>query len=232
MPVNPLASANNHVVKDETPLEIASRQRGAAQNFLGQGADGIYMFNYPCKLVEYRSFKHRSGKDYKIKTEPLSEIGRPATLKGKKKQYTFWEALPIQLETERPPEYYQTIDFALHDPDLKNPKTKVTLKFIQYADRSPHAPGKSPDPSPYLKKGQMQYLLNDKEIKAAKLKFKRKQAEKISSGFILPKHQSVEITLSGREFVKGINKLAFFIPGPLKDKDPYIYIYQLTVEIN
>ena len=105
-----LASATNaayNFVARETPDVTMKRQRAMAQNYLGQDVDGIYMFNYACLLFETKWSHELFTKMAGI----LSEGGDIKTLKAKPKQYTFWENLPITIESNRPPDYHQTVDF-------------------------------------------------------------------------------------------------------------------------
>ena len=63
----------------------------------------------------------------------LCELGTQETLRGGRKQYTFWSDLPMQLESCRPPQYHQTLRFAIHDPAVTERSTRTTLRFRQVA---------------------------------------------------------------------------------------------------
>jgi hypothetical protein len=77
--------------------------RAAAANAFGSGADGIYLFNYPClfelasqvpvavdeakmTLEDMRAYGHH---DFTKVGQALGEIGRPESLRGKDKRYLF-----------------------------------------------------------------------------------------------------------------------------------------------
>jgi len=219
------APAHNHVVP-ETAEQTILRVRAAAQNWLAQDVDGIYMFNYPCKLFE----RKRTDAEFKRMAAILSEIGSPKTMQAKAKQYTFWQDLPIHAESGRPPQYHQTVSFKISDPALRQKSTEVVLRFRQVAERNPHATGKYEQP-PVVPPDWVKYLLNDKEIDASRIKRTKCPAGKIPSGFTLKPHELIEITIPPGHLKYGENTLAFHIPRYPEARDPYVYIYELTADV-
>ncbi|NUQ62086.1 MAG: hypothetical protein HUU20_06340 [Pirellulales bacterium] len=91
--------------------------RAAAANAYGAGADGVYLFNYPClfELAMQRSsdiaevpmnlidLRTNGQRDFGRAAQALDEIGKPASLKGKNKHYLFY---PTRVQKYRH-----------HDPD-------------------------------------------------------------------------------------------------------------------
>src|SRR5690606_10609649 len=92
---NPVHTARHNHMTPETVDEIVRRQRAAAQNLLSQGAEGIYMFNYPCLLYQVK----RTPEEFEALAQVYSELGKADTLSGKPKEYVFWNDLPMQLES-------------------------------------------------------------------------------------------------------------------------------------
>jgi len=227
---NPVASPHNHVVF-QTAEEYVLRQRAMAQNFLAQGVDGLYMFNYPTVLHENAENRFTAPSKFRKKAAVLSELGRLKTLQSKPKQFTFWEDLPLQVESARPPEYYQTIRFQIRDSMVRHKETTVRLRFRQTTERNPHAPGLYRQ-DPYMPRGHMRYLLNGKEPGPRAIRRRKQPEGKIPSGFTLGPHEQVTITVPGRSLTCGQNTLAFYVPGFPKERDPYIHIYELTVDVS
>ena len=217
------------MVEPESPNIAIKRQRAAAQNFLAQGADGIYMFNYPCRLFEGKRNKIEDSRIFKTLVSILSQLGSLKTMKNTDKQYTFWQDLPISLESSRPPQYHQTIKFNIFDSDLKNKNTKVILRFRQVAEKNPHVSGKYWQ-NPVVPRGVIRYYLNGEEIKEENIKRRRKPKRKIPSGFKLRLHELIELTLPGNKIKAGENSLAFHIPHFPRERDPYVYIYEFEVD--
>ncbi|MBI4026907.1 MAG: hypothetical protein HY360_18120 [Verrucomicrobia bacterium] len=160
----------------------------------------------------------------------LREAGSQRTLKGAAKQFTFWPGLPISVESSRPPEFHQTITFNILDPDIKKADAKAILRFRQIAERNPHAI-RACRPNPFLPAGVMKYYLNGREIPEKIVRKTRRPRERIPSGFLLRRHELVEIALPARELALGENRLAFHIPRFPKASDPYVYIHELEVDV-
>jgi len=113
--------------------------RAAAANAYGSGADGIYVFNYPClfelafqkpiavedvKMVlpDMRAFRHA---DFTNVAQAFDEIGRAESLRGKDKRFLFY--------------FSNDTRYRHYDPDLaslKRPADKGQLKaaFRCYED--------------------------------------------------------------------------------------------------
>jgi hypothetical protein len=220
-------AAHNHV-STESVDEIVKRQRAAAQNFLGQGASGIYMFNYVCHLFQWR----RTPEEFDRLTSVCSELGQQDTLAGKPAQYTFWKDLPMQLESHRPAQCHQTIRFTVFNPDLSRDTTKVELSFRQATEANPHVDHRHDSPVPaILPPGWVTYWLNGKEIAEASIQRHSEPAGKIQSGLQLDAHEKVTLTVPGSAFKQGVNTLGFFIPRFPEEHDPYVHIYELCVDV-
>ena len=56
-------------------------------------------------------------------------------------------------------------------------------------------------------------------------------AGRIPSGYNLKSHEQIEISLPGTALRNGMNQLAFSMPKVLTDRDPYVYIFELNVEV-
>ncbi|NUM55831.1 MAG: hypothetical protein HUU46_19495 [Candidatus Hydrogenedentes bacterium] len=77
--------------------------RAAAANAYGAGADGVYLFNYPCLFelamqvasnakevpMTLPDLRHYGQLDFSTVAQALDEIGNPDALKGKDKHYLF-----------------------------------------------------------------------------------------------------------------------------------------------
>lgn len=219
-------AAHNHVVP-ETAEESIQRQRGAAQNFLAQGCAGIYMFNYPCKLFEHS----RSDREFEAMAAVLGQIGKLDTLRGHPKEFTYWAELPLQLESCRPARYHQTIRFALRDRNaLSDANRMVTLRFRQVAERNPHAFG-SYWQQPIMPPDWVVMSLNGWQVPAEAVTRQQAPKVQIPSGFSLRRHEIVEIRIPAGHLHDGINELAFHVPRTPQARDPYIYIYELVVNV-
>ena len=221
----PATNAAHNVVVPQTVDECIRSQRAAARNFLSQDCDGIYMFNYPCMLFESR----RTDTEFADMAAVLSELGAPETLQGTPKRYTFWENLPMQLESARPPQYHQTISFALRDPDLGGPGMEAVLQFRQVAEKNPHSMEEYWQ-KPVMPPGWVTYLLNGTEIGPEHITRSEVPAGAIPSGFKLRKHELVRINVPGEMLVNGENALAFHIRKAPHRRDPYVHIYELVAE--
>ena len=124
--------------------------RAAAANAHGGGADGVYLFNYPClfelamqkasdvgrvpmSLVDLTSNGQR---DFSRVAQALKEIGRPEALQGKTKHYLYYNTRaqayrhhdPDQASLDRSkPEQRVTASFRCHDQFVK--AKSITLRF-------------------------------------------------------------------------------------------------------
>ena len=203
-------------------------QRAAAQNFLAQEPDGIAMFNFPCRLAEGLNIMHDDKSTFTKTVAVLSEMGSLKTLARADKHYTFYQDLPIYVESTRPRQYHQTIPFAIRGKDIRH--GTVTLRWRQIAEKNPHADGVFRQ-DPIVKSGWMKAYLNDKEIPETELKKTRAPGGRIPSGFKLKSHEIVELTVQGSTIIDGENTLAFEIPRFPGARDPYIYIYDFAVDV-
>ena len=203
-------------------------QRGMAQNFLAQGADGIATFNFPCLLTEGPNYMLNDPAAFQRVAALLSEMGSLQTLAGKDKFYIFYKDLPIYVEANRPRRFHQTIPFMICGDDIRD--ATVTLRFRWIAERNPHVGGKFRQNS-IVPPGLVKVYLNDREIPEPELKKTRAPAGRIPSGFLLKSHQIVEFQVSGSELCNGENTLAFEMLKPLHERDPYVYVYELAVDV-
>jgi len=211
-----------------TPDDDLLTQRAAAQNLLAQKPDGIYIFNFACRLAERKNIMHTDPGKFHQVTSLLRDMGSLKTLARKDKHYTFYPDLPIYVEANRPRRFHQTIPFAIRGADVR--QAKVTIRFRQIAERSPHADGTF-EQSSIVKPGLLKYYLNEKEISESKFKKTRDSASRIPSGFLLKDHEIVELQIPGSQLHDGENTLAFEMPKFPHEQDPYVYIYDLTVDV-
>lgn len=218
-------TVHNHNTS-QTVEEIVARKRAASQNFLGQGAAGVYLFNYPCLLFEHK----RTADQFRQMTGILNEIGRQQTLAGKAKEYTFWNHLPLQLESQRPAEWHQTLSFNLFDPDLANETTRIHLSFRQSTAANPHA-RELQTPPPILPQGWVTYWLNGKQVPEQWIARQPQPAGSITSGFKLSEHEKILLAPPASVLRQGENTLGFFISRFPEEHDPYVYIYELIINV-
>jgi len=225
----PVHNAIHNHITIESVEETTKRLRGAAQNYLSQGATGVYMFNYPCVLFQVR----RSEGDFAELTSLFSQIGRPETLRGSLKQYAFWHNLPLQLESSRPAKFHQTLRFLLLDPDLGSDDTKVEVGFRQATEPNPHVDARHFEkPIEILPIGWVTYWLNGKQVPETWIRRETQPAGKIASGLTLPLHEKITITPPSKEMISGENTLGFHIPRFPEEQDPYVHIYELLVDVS
>lgn len=227
--IGPVHNAIHNHITLESIEETTRRQRAAAQNYLGQGASGVYMFNYACILFQQR----RTPLEFAQLTGVLSEMGRPGTLAGKPKQYAFWRNLPMQVESRRPAKFHQTIRFSLFDPDLSKSDAKVQLSFHQIPEPNPHIDMRHFEkPRTALPAGWVTYWLNGKEAPESWIQRRPQPAGSIASGFKLGEHEKIIITPPASAMKQGQNTLGFYVPRFPEEQDPYIQIYELNVDVN
>lgn len=224
---NPLAPRHDGAVPVTFDQDLRM-QRAAAQNLLAQQPDGIYLFNFPCRLAEKRNIMHTDPTAFARTTALLREMGSLKTLARKDKRYTYYRDLPIYVEASRPRRFHQTIPFVIRGSDVR--RAQVTLRFRQIAERNPHADGIYRQPS-IVKPGLLTYYLNDREIPEQELRKTKAPAARIPSGFLLKTHEIVELRLPGRALRDGENTLAFEMPHLPQERDPYVYIYELEAEV-
>ena len=203
-------------------------KRAAAQNLLAQQPDGIALFNFPCWLAQGKNIMHTDLPTCRRITSLLREMGSLKTLVQKDKKFTFYKDLPIYVEANRPRGFHQTIPFTIRGREGR--EASVTLRFRQIAERNPHSYGPRWQ-NPIIKPGILKYWLNDCEIPASRLRKHRAPAGRIPSGFRLRPHEIVELRVSGRELRDGENTLAFEMPHFPRNRDPYVYIYELEADV-
>ncbi|MCC6422915.1 MAG: hypothetical protein IT447_05505 [Phycisphaerales bacterium] len=220
-------AAHNHVTR-LGPDEIIQQLRAAAQNFLGQGASGVYLYNFPCHLTETR----RTPEERHRITNTLCEIGSEKTLSHRPKQYTFWRELPMQLESHRPAKHHQTLRFCLFDGDLWHPDTQVRISLRQAVEPNPHV-----DTPPIdrlvdtLPPGWVTYWLNGRPVQEEWIKRTPQPGGRIDSGFTLGDHETIILTPPASMMRVGENTLGFYIPRFPEEHDPYANVYELLVNI-
>lgn len=217
-------AAHNHVTP-ESVEEGIGRTRAAAQNYLAQEPDGLYMFNYPCRLFEHE----RTAEEFAELAAVLTEVGSLETLRGCAKQYTFWQDLPLQLESARPPQYHQTISFTVRDPAVSDGGTDATICYRQATERNPHATVEYA-PDAVMPPDWVRIVLNGHEMREEWLARTPQAAGRIASGFDLGRHELVQLKPPAGTLRCGENTLAFEIPRMPEERDPYIHIYELTLD--
>lgn len=84
---------------------------------------------------------------------------------------------------------------------------------------------------PLVRSERIKYSINGKVVEERHIRRKEQRRGKILSGYLLKKHNVVEIEVPYSTLIRGENNISFEIPRFPK-KDHYIYIYQLEVEIN
>ncbi len=218
-------AAHNHVTP-ETAREIISRTAGAAQNYLSQEPDGLYLFNYPCRLFE----REWTDEEFDELALLLSDVGDRDSLRGRRRQYTFWQGLPIQIEASRPPEFHQTVAFTVRDPAVAAVDTRVTIRYRQVTERNPHATEVF-EQGPTVAPGWVEVILNGVAVPEGVMRRTAQPAGKIPSGFEIGEHELVEVEPPPGMLADGKNTLAFRIPRYPSERDPYIHIYELVVDV-
>jgi hypothetical protein len=227
--IGPVHNAIHNHITPETVKETTARQRAAAQNFLGQGAAGVYMFNYTCVLYQQR----RTPDEMTELTHILFEMGKPQTLAGTPKQYAYWKNLTMKVESARPAQFHQTIHFSLFDHDLAKSDTNVTISFHQATEPNPHVDARHcKDSDAILPPGYVTYWLNGQQVPEGWIHRQEQSAGPIASGFKLAKHEKITIAPPASALRQGDNTLGFFVPRFPEEHDPYIQIYQMLVDIN
>ena len=224
---NPLAPRHDGSVSVTLDQDLPM-QRAAAQNLLAQQPDGIYMFNFPCRLAEKRNIMHTDPTAFDRTTSVLREMGSLKTLARKAKRYTYYQDLPIYVEANRPRRFHQTIPFTIRGGDVRG--ATATLRWRWIAEKNPHADGEFRQ-NPIVKPGLLKVYLNDREIAEGELTKTRAPAGRVPAGFLLKAHETVELQVPGRELRDGGNALAFEMPKFPHERDPYVYIYDLEVDL-
>jgi len=183
-----------------------------------------------CSTTPARSSK-RFLKPIEIKklAAVLWESGSQKTLRGRPKQYVFWNDLPMQIESSRPPQCHQTINFVVRDPDLRQKGTVALLTFRQVQGKNPHAYVQRP--GRILPPDWVKYYVNGHEIKAGQIRRAKQPPQKIPSGFKLYTHEQIRVRVPGAALKMGANTLSFHVPRFPHASDPYIYMYELTVDV-
>ncbi|MBI3921643.1 MAG: hypothetical protein HY318_09520 [Armatimonadetes bacterium] len=104
------------------------------------------------------------------------------------------------------------------------------LCFRQMAVPFPHAAEKYRQPS-IVPPGLLKYTLNSVDIEESAITRSKQPAGRIPSGFKLKTHELIEVRLPGTALRNGTNALAFSMPKPPTDRDPYVYIFELDVDV-
>ena len=209
---NPNAPPHNY----GAPVDYTLTLRAAAQNFLSQEhVAGIYFFNHPPRPFY---------------SEPPEFLTGAFDTLHRDKRYHFWKGLPLYVEAQRPARYHQTITFPVCGEDIGDPSSEVVLSFRQQAIAFPHAP-RPYEQSSIVPPGLLKYTLNGEEIDESAITRHEQPAGRIHSGHTLRTHEKIEIRLPGTALCNGTNTLAFSMPKQAEIHDPYVYIFELDVEI-
>ena len=202
---------------------------GTAQNYYGQGARGIYMFNIALHFGALR-FDPKRRKRLAFWTSRLHQLGSKAELRKLEKRYLFWPECPVCVDSGRPPECHQTIRFNIFDPAVRKRGAKAVLSFRQVAEKHPHT-SESYTQNPIMPRSWVHYYLNGKRIEQRNISRSVRPEGRIPSQFILTKHELVTVTVPASRLKFGENTLAFHIPQFPEARAPYVYIHELTVDI-
>jgi hypothetical protein len=208
---NPDATAHNW----GAPHDQLRMLRAAAQNYAAQDISGFALFNLPARPIF---------------CDPPAYLTGLFDFLHHDKTYYFWKDLPIWVEALRPAKYHQTVEFPVCGADIGGADSQVTLSFRQMAVPFPHATRKYRQPS-IVPAGLLTYTLNGVGIEEGAITRIRKPAGRIPSGFKLKSHERIEVSLPGTALRNGTNTLAFAMPKQPTGRDPYVYIFELDVEI-
>jgi len=77
----------------------------------------------------------------------------------------------------------------------------------------------------------LKYTLNGVETTESAITRREQPAGRIPSGHNLKSHERIEISLPGTALRNGMNQLAFSMPKLLTDREPYVYIFELCVNV-
>ncbi|MCC7349145.1 MAG: hypothetical protein IT446_01125 [Phycisphaerales bacterium] len=107
------------------------------------------------------------------------------------------------------------------------------MSFRQATEPNPHVDARHDEaPHAILPPGWVSYWLNEQEVPESWIRRERQPAGKIDSGFKLAEHEKIIVTPPASALKQGENTLGFFIPRFPEEHDPYIYIYELIVELS
>lgn len=226
---NPLAPPHNLVVA-QTPEELCARHAAAARTYWSRGADGIYLFNFPCALFEKGNPRFADPPAFERMVSSLSRIGSPETLRGVAKEYLFWPAGPVRVETGRPPRYHQTAGFFLDDPDAGAPGMRTVVSFRRRTEKNPHVAGRLRPPQE-LPPGTFRILLNGEPVPETSVRVSPARPGRIPSGWRLKSHAVVSFDAPASALRRGANVLSFEMPGRPAPRSPYVYIFELAVSV-
>ena len=232
LPSDPKVPAHNYNYNERSVPRRLEQMRGAARNYLAQGADGVYLFNYRCLPDPYANMTREEMLELGA---ALKQIGQIDTIQKLAKQYLFWNDF-LQIEIARPPQYHQTLKFAVHDSLAHAKGARLTLQFREVARKNPHYAGQpSPpakgEPSSWVPKGKLRYLLNGREIPERLIRREAQPEGRIPCGFVLDQHRLVVIRMPGSHLKHGENQLAVFMPGIPHESEPHVYIHELTATL-
>ena len=205
---------------------------GTAQNYYGQGARGIYMFNVALNFAGLRDSaeERKANPVLQFWTSRLHQLGSQKELLKLEKRYLFWPECPVCVDSGRPPEHHQTIKFNIFDPTVRKSAAKACLSFRQVAEKHPHA-SETYVQDPIVPKGWVHYYLNGKRIEERCVHRSVRPEGRIPSQFVLSAHELITITVPANRFEFGENVMAFHIPRYPDARDPYVYIHGLTVDM-
>lgn len=205
------------------------QMRGAAQNYLAQGASGVYLFNFRCLPNPYVKV---SSADLRKLGTILKQVGQLDTFQKLAKQYLFWNEF-LQIETARPSRYRQTLRFFIRDPLLRAKRTYVTIQFREVTRKNPHYVGPframKGRPASWVPNGRLHYFFNEKQTPENRIRREAQPEKRIPCGFVLDRHRLVTIHLTGSHLKYGGNQFSVFMPGFPHESEPYVYIYEFTV---
>lgn len=185
-----------------------------AQNYCSQDVSGLYLFNM---------FVRPNG------TPPPDYLVKLFDFHRSNKRYHFWKGLPTYVQSLRPAQFHQTLEFPVCGKDIGGSDSRVTISFRQMTVPFPHVEKYRPPVG--MPTGVMKYCVNGTEVNEQDITRTRQRADRIPSGFTLKAHELIQINLPGTALKDGTNTLAISIPRFPTDRDPYVYIFELDVEV-
>jgi hypothetical protein len=209
--------------------ELKENTAGAAANLWGQGVDGIYLYNFACRIFEPggRYGIANSDDEKRILLQAVSQCRSPEALAQQPRHYMFWDNLPIYAEALRPERFSQQVTFRLFGDIL--PDEKIDMSFRVYRSQNPHCgemPCNLPDSAA---KKLLHCRINSLTIDHERINAESSPTGVLPSGFSIGEHEIWRICLNGNELQSGENLLGFCMPDYPYANTPYIYIHDLQI---
>lgn len=205
--------------------ELCQSTMAMAETFLAQGAQGVYLFNFACRLFEcggkFSRFTGTEQEKLQLKNS-LHFCVEPTTLAQVPRLYFFWTQLPLYAEALRPAEFHQTLQFPLYTA-LSN-QERVTVSFRCYHTDNPHS-GVPRQELPLC--GLLECKINGQRFVPTRVT--REPVGLIPSGYAIGEHELWQGEISAMWLRYGENDLTFFMPGTPCEEIGYVYIYDFRL---